>query len=479
MLQGALLCYLLLAGTARADELSSTIAQVLAEKPHANARVGVHVVALGSGRVVYARRADETFIPASNQKLVTGAAALVELGTEYRFETRLIGHGTLQNGTLHGDLVLQAGGDPTIGGEGRPHSAAETLKQWAAALHKHGLRRVTGDVVVDDTFLDRTFYHPSWPAREACEHYRPTVGAACLDDNLITIGVAPGPAPGRAAVVDLDPAWTPVELVNKCKTARRTHAPWFRKTPGSNRITVHGYVRHNANRYPAAVPVPNPSLYAARALHAALEAVGIAVSGEARLAAPAAGVPRPERVELYLRRTPLTVALTTMMKDSHNLTAEVVLKVLHAESGGSGTWAGGAQRAGYLLQELGFEPKQDFVIDDGSGLSRKNRLSPALLTTLLRHMASGRHGGPFAALLPVAGKSGTLEKRLTEEPYAGNVYAKTGYLSGVTGLSGYAATRSGMPVAFSILVNDPRPAAHYSKRVLREKICRAIVDHAR
>jgi len=158
--------------------------------------------------------------------------------------------------------------------------------------------------------------------------------------------------------------------------------------------------------------------------------------------------------------------------------AEQVVKTIGAEAEGAGTWAAGLARAGRMLREMGLGPA-DFELSDGSGLSRDNRLTPIALTTLLVRVRAGKHGPTFAASLPAAGRDGTLKSRLTEEPYAGNVRAKTGYLDGVGALSGYATARSGIRVAFAILVNDAHnPPGTYSMRQTLDGLCRLIVDHA-
>jgi len=154
------------------------------------------------------------------------------------------------------------------------------------------------------------------------------------------------------------------------------------------------------------------------------------------------------------------------------------MKTIGAEAQGAGSWEAGAAGAAEILRRIGFSD-DEFCLDDGSGLSRENELTPALVTSLLVEMARPPYGSAFAQLLPVAGVDGTLGRRLTEAPYRGNVRAKTGYLSGVGALSGYATTRSGVAVAFSILINDSHnPPGTYSMRQKLDAICRAIIDGA-
>jgi D-alanyl-D-alanine carboxypeptidase/D-alanyl-D-alanine-endopeptidase (penicillin-binding protein 4) len=165
-----------------------------------------------------------------------------------------------------------------------------------------------------------------------------------------------------------------------------------------------------------------------------------------------------------------------MMRESHNLTAETLVKTMGAQNQEPGTWKNGLAVMRETLGAWGCK-EGDYALEDGSGLSRRNRLSPAILTTVLLKMHSSELGAEFVSSMAVAGRSGTLRRRLTITPYKDNVHAKTGYIRGASGLSGYAKTRAGTSVAFSILINDDRGG--YSFRELREKICRAVVDKAR
>lgn len=167
-----------------------------------------------------------------------------------------------------------------------------------------------------------------------------------------------------------------------------------------------------------------------------------------------------------------------MLKESHNYCAEQLIKTIGAETSGTGSWAAGLTKAGAVLREMGFR-EGEFNLDDGSGLSRQNRLTPALLTGLLSRIWSSEHGPTMLSLLAAAGEEGTLERRLTAPPYRGNVRAKTGYINGVGALSGYATTRAGTEIAFSILINDSSNlSGTYPMREIRDAICRAIVDCA-
>ncbi|MGD2175929.1 MAG: D-alanyl-D-alanine carboxypeptidase/D-alanyl-D-alanine-endopeptidase [Candidatus Brocadiaceae bacterium] len=471
-------CALLLTSVLQADagDLDREIGRILSTRGRDKARVGIEVVATDSARIVHSERPMEKFIVASNEKLVTAATALTVLGSGYRFVSSAHLDGAVENGRLRGDLVIRGGADPTIGGRYDEVDAITVFRSWAGQLQQRGIREITGDLVADDRYLDREWYHPNWAPEQAWKWYFAPVSALSTNDNCVTVTVKPGGAPGTPARLAVAPPVAPVELVNACTTSSRRHAIWFDRTAGSLQTKVGGFVRTGSAGYSHEVSVPNPPLYAALTLREVLNEEGVRVRGEARLI-------RPDETyggeSVILRRTELLPVLRRMVKRSHNHYAEQVLKTIGAETRGDGSWRGGLRRAADLLVELGFR-RGEFELDDGSGLSSGNRLPPAVLTALLLRMRHSPHNETFRSLLAVAGQDGTLRRRLREAPYAGNVRAKTGYLSGAGALSGYATTRSGTEIAFSILVNDDHnPPGTYSMRETVDSICRAIVDHAR
>jgi len=454
--------------------LAAAVARTLRSLGLRADEVGVQVMALGSGRVVWRHNATQRFKAASNAKLVTAAAALDALGAGYEFRTALHAGGPVEDGVLRGDLILRGGGDPTLGGRYEDEGAEEIFRRWARVLKARGVARVDGDVVADDSFFDRAGRHPDWADYPAWKWYYGNVSAVSINDNCVTVIVRPADAPGRPALVALEPAAAPVRVLNLCETSAKKHAVWFDREAGSDLIKVGGFVRHGTAGYSHPVTVPDPALYAAAVLKDALEQEGVPVRGRARVIVEGEGVP-PDAEPLCMRRAALPAVLRTMLRRSHNHVAEQVIKTVGAETAGRGSWQTGLARAASMLREMGFD-EGDFRLADGSGLSRQNELTPELLCSLLFHVHRTQGGVAFAELLAAPGDEGTtLRSRLTREPYRGAVRAKTGYLSGVGALSGYARTRSGSEVAFCILINSK---ATGSMRERVDALCRAIVDHA-
>jgi D-alanyl-D-alanine carboxypeptidase/D-alanyl-D-alanine-endopeptidase (penicillin-binding protein 4) len=168
-----------------------------------------------------------------------------------------------------------------------------------------------------------------------------------------------------------------------------------------------------------------------------------------------------------------------MLQESQNMYAETVVKTIGAEQGGEGSWDAGLRCAAGMLRDLHFKD-EEFKLADGGGMSRTNRLPPALLCAVLMDMNRSQYKGVLAELLAAPGEEGTLERRFKDPEYARRIRAKTGYLRGVGALSGYVEAKSGLHVTFSILINDFRdPSGNLGMKDVEDRIACAIVDHAR
>ncbi len=459
-----------------ADALSARIDEILADDRLDSARIGVHVVTADAGEGLYSHNASESFIVASNQKLLTSATALIFLGKDYEFTTRLHAIGPIgENGVLAGDLIIEGGGDPAIGGEHESPDALEAFGEWADILESKGVQKVTGDIVADDLFFDRKRVHPEWPPKQLWKSYCAPVSALSANDNCVKIQCQPGNSPGAAAALSLIPDVPIVELRNRCTTSSSKHLIWFYRKGDSRTVTVGGKVRTDSGGYTDTVTVRDPALYTAMILKKALQRNGIEVHGEVRLIEDPDLENKADRRQVAELHHELVSVLRTMVKNSENMYAEQVIKTVGAECAGEGTWDAGLSRAAEMLCYLTGD-RDGFTLSDGSGMSRKNKLTPKIITSVLCFMSRTELGATYKSLMAVSGKDGTLDSRLDKEPYAGAIRGKTGYLRSVGALSGYAQTKSGREVVFSVLIND-YPGGNYGMKQIEDAIARAIVNH--
>ena len=414
---------------------------------------GVEVKSLDTGRIWYARNARTLMMPASNMKIVTLAAAIQTLGWDYRFKTTLEPSGTVEGGTLHGDLIVRGTGDPTI--NTRDKRADQVFDEWASALRAAGITQIDGKIVGDGSAFDSRGLGQGWAWDYLQDGYAAPVSALELNENTATLTVRAGANPGDAAGLELPPG-TGLGLIHRVTTGApdsRTDIDVGRPPDGAW-IDVSGSIAAGAPPFTRQVAVANPALYFAHSLLNALRARGISVQGlpvdleDRRGTIPVVSA-APRRVLVETQSPPLRDIATVMMKVSQNLYAETLLKTVGAAKAGTGTTDAGRDAAREIFTN--WKLPTPYVQADGSGLSRYDYVTAEMLVGLLEHFHTDQ---VFVATLPIAGKDGTISTRMRATRAEANALAKTGSISNVRALSGYVKTRDGETLAFSILANN-------------------------
>ncbi len=453
-------------------------AQVAAAR-QASGAMGVHVVDLLSGETVYSFNPQTRRILASNTKLITSAAALDRLGPGYFFETEVLIRGEVSAGVLAGDLAIVGGGDPNLSGRQYQGDAFGAFRPWAAALKRLGTRRIDGDLVLVHGLFDQQYVHPDWPRDQLTRWYEAPVAALSFNDNCVLVKVAPA-RPGGTARVETVPPLPIFRIESTALTTSRSRSQWLaidRKQQGGseNVLTVGGRIYRGAESYDKWIAVSDPLEFFGAALKQALAEEGIELTGRVLASAELPRARAPSRwLRLLTHRTDLLTVLEVVNKRSQNFYAESVLKLLGARHCGRGTWDGGLDVEREFLAEVGIE-EGSYRLADGSGMSRNNQFAPEQLTALLRYMFYHPWSEEYVRTLPYSGERDLKwSGRLATRPYRGNVMAKTGYLSGVSTLSGYAKARSGNIYAFSILMNRIR--SDWRAKAAQDRIVKAIID---
>lgn len=438
--------------------------------------LGVHVVEVQSGESVYAFGHQKKRIIASNTKLFTTAAALDRLGPGYFFETEILWRGDIVDGVLQGDLAIVGGGDPNISGrlfQGDPFGA---FRLWAKALEELGVQRVTGDLWLVPGIFDDQWVHPDWPREQLTRWYEAPVAGLSFSDNCVLVKVSAGDRSGSAAQVETVPPLPMFEISSSARTINRARDQWLsidrRQGDDSHVLTVRGGIYLRSESRDKWVTVGDPVAFFGSALRLGFEEEGIHIDGVDHRQDELSG---DGWRRLTTHRSDLLSTLEVINKRSQNFYAESVLKVLGATHCGGGTWQQGLAVVDEFLGEVGLEAGS-YSMADGSGMSRNNRFAPQHVTQLLRHMFFHPWGDEYVRTLPYSGEIDLKwEKRLASVPYRGNVLAKTGYLSGVSTLSGYAKARSGKIYAFSILLNRIR--GPQQAKQAQDRIVQALIDH--
>lgn len=468
LLTAALAGALLAAAPAQpGDDLSGRLDAALHSRALRGSRTAALVVSRSDGRVVYARDADRALIPASNQKVLTALAALATFGPTHRFPTQVWVEPELGADGVAGNLWLRGGGDPAL--------TSEDFWRLAADLRRLGLRRVRGDLVLDDSAFDHERWHPSWGPTSARAYHAP-VGALTVNYGAFSAAVRPGSSQGAPVQVALDPPTDFLRLVNRAVTgppgARRALAVDRSAADDAELVTVSGMLPLGQEPRDVYRSVLDPARYAGAVLRMQLQGLGIAVEGQTRLGA----VPDTASLLHEFEGPPLAEAVRLFVKFSNNVMGETLVKAMGAQaSGQSGSWANGMPAMRSRLEALGIDTAP-LTLVDGSGLSYENRVTPrALVQALEVADRSFRFGPELVAALPIAAGDGTLEERAEGAAYS--LRAKTGLLTRVTGLSGYAHLADGGDVIFSVIANGFRSDAASAMAAL-DAFAEALVSSA-
>jgi serine-type D-Ala-D-Ala carboxypeptidase/endopeptidase (penicillin-binding protein 4) len=400
-------------------------------------------------------------MPASNMKVVTTAIAADRLGWSTTFQTRLVSAAPLHGTTLDGDLFLIGAGDPSLGGA--PGTAEAVLSSWATQLRTAGIFRITGRLIgVDDTLDDEGLGY-GWSWDDLAEDYAAPISGLSFHENTVTLAFAPGHAAGDPVVITGTPAGHGLTLINHVVTSAAGTSPAldYRRLPGSTSVTVSGTVPAGRQDVTRVVSVDNPTAFTASVVKTALMERGVTVDGDAvdlDELSPTPEVPSG-RVLATWTSAPLSDILTVLLKVSQNLYADTMLKLVGRVPAADGKVPAGSVATGRSVEQQTLTawgvPATAYVIRDGSGLSRYNYLTPALLVNVLSHVyADEKLREPFLAALPHAGVDGTLARRMVNTPAQRNAKAKTGSFANTRSLSGYVTTADGEPVVFSIIANN-------------------------
>jgi D-alanyl-D-alanine carboxypeptidase/D-alanyl-D-alanine-endopeptidase (penicillin-binding protein 4) len=472
MAHRALLCFaiiglLVVSPGARAkgpEPLAQTIA-TLVRRAGLGDGLGIHVVRLHDAEELYRNRPERPRNPASNQKLLTAAAALRRLGPAFRAATKV--EGTIKNGRVT-QLVVRASGDPSLGYAG--------LDALAEALHLRGVDSVDR-ILIDDTYFDDQILPPAFeqqPKESAA--FRAAISAFAVNRNSYVVHLGPGAeleGPGRVRVL----ADGYVQIDNRTVTiAGGPPTPRI-----EDKLTEDG---HLAVRVDGAIPkqvrtlyyrrrVPDPKTYAALLLVRALKKAGLGGA----LAVEYGPVTEQQPVLVDMPSSQLSSLLYPVGKWSDNFTAEMLLKILGAQLERPGTSANGTVVVREELMKMGVDT-EGLVMVNGSGLFDGNQIAPRHVTeTLVAVYRDPAIRAEYVAHLAVAGSDGTLQTRLRDLPRPRMVRAKTGTLRDVVALSGYVLGEPERSVAFSFLANGIAGKQGDAKK-LADNVVRALADYA-
>jgi D-alanyl-D-alanine carboxypeptidase/D-alanyl-D-alanine-endopeptidase (penicillin-binding protein 4) len=444
--------------SAQDANLQRQVEAALAAAP-AGTRFGL-VVAAEDGREIVAINPDQRFIPASNTKLLTTAAA-------YETFTALDRPDAAGGAAVR--LDQPAGGAPDVilrgYGDARLSSAPDCVANCLAALADAvaARTRTVRNVVGDDSLFPDQRWSPGMSWNNIQSRYGTATSALTLDNNELTVRVTPGAA-GQPPTLDLLPYYT---VDNRAvSVAQGATSLSFERMPMSRTVRIAGTIAAGAEPQTLRLSIDDPAHFAAWRFKSLLQARGVRVTGDVQTRhraltaideparrgnAPAMRPPEPDALA-RLTPPPLTEDVADINKTSQNLHAELMLRRVGLARG-TGSVADGIAAVAAMMERAGV-PRTGWDISDGSGMSTYNRMAPRAIVTFLRWAAARPWGSAWRETLPVGGVDGTLSSRFRGTPLERRLFAKTGSLNATHALSGYFVGQSGRTYAFSFYAND-------------------------
>ena len=439
---------------ARAPAQQRALERAVQQAERQGARTGV-AVCDDAGAILYRHRVAEAFSPASNMKLVTAAAVLSGLGAEHRFVTEFAVEG--------GVLIVRASGDPNWIA-GTEHDPVQVVGALAGALRSRGIGAVR-DVRLDAGVFTGPGRPQTWPRDQLYAYYCAPTSAFPLQQGAFVVSVErSGGRDARAALVAPAAGYAVRGAIRE--VSQRKGATYGAIDEGGA-VRVRGKFYRNSPRVTIKTSMEHPDRWFRDTLLQQLRRVGVRVD-------PGAGSESPGVVHRH--QSPLGPSLRRMLENSSNFDAEQCLRVLGAETRGDGSLQGARAALRDALGELVGRVPNGVVIEDGSGLSKGNRVTPGLLVVAMYELERRGLGGQLRDHLPVAGESGTLRKRFVGTDLVGRVRAKTGWIRGASSLSGCVESADGSRRWFSILMNYDRSKNGFNKtcKRIQEDIVAAI-----
>lgn len=443
--------------TAFADSLnypiSSTEAsqkiETLIQQKMPNSNVGIFVQDAKTGNVLYERRAAENFLPGSTTKLLTAAAALIGLGTDYTFETSIkIDPDSLKSGTLTGDVFMQFTGDPSL----RIQDLQALIKQMKSA----GITQIVGDVVIDNTRFQGPNYALGWSWNSLPWGFAPPITTIILNENKAMLNITPSKTLGEKATLAMaedEPIRLNIthDVVSVSESDAKEKCQIMMDINSQNEVTAYGCWPAKESSDSLKIAIQNPTILARQVIADALKAEQIKLTGQIAL-----GTPSKELKTIASHRSkPLSDLMKTVLQDSNNIYTESLIKTLGVQFFKQGNFhAGVAATKDILAKHLGLDTS-NIRLQDGSGLSRYTAISPQHFGRILYGMYNSKqYSKVFRESLSISGEAGTLKNRMTSFDLSGQVFAKTGTMLGTSSLAGYLNARNKQDVIFVIMINN-------------------------
>ncbi len=402
------------------------------------------VIAEEPSKPLFENQPSKPMIPASVTKIITAATVMKHFPPGTKMHTQFLSEGKIEGSTLKGDLYLKGGGDPGF--------VSESMWFLVNQFLRTGVRKIEGNLIVDDSFFDTLRFDPSRQKERVDRAYDAPTSAMSFNWNSVNVHVRPGVKAGDPAVVFLDPENSYTQLKANVKTTGSGESSINvdrDETKTGDLVIVNGKIPLGAKEVTVFKNITKPDLWSGAQAKSFLAQRGIEVTGVVKTAT----APREARVLADAESKPVEQMLVDMNKFSNNYVAEMLTKNLGVIRGSPGSIVKGMELINEYMKGLGIEEKEA-KLENPSGLTRNNRLSARALWKVLWDLKSQLLYQPeFMTSLPIAGIDGTLKKRMKGTPAERWVRGKTGFITGVVALAGYAGRPDGRVISFVLIYN--------------------------
>ncbi|MEM8674325.1 MAG: D-alanyl-D-alanine carboxypeptidase/D-alanyl-D-alanine-endopeptidase [Cyanobacteria bacterium P01_G01_bin.67] len=436
------------------SDLPTAITEIINRPEFERSRWGIEIQTLEEGKSLFSLNGNMFFTPASSLKLLTSAASLIELGTDYRIETTIYSTGTKPNLT---SLRLEGQGDPTI--------STETLKNIVHQLQSRGIKRIE-NLIIDNSYFAPPSINPTWEWLDVHSYFATAVNSTILNQNTVTLTLLPQQIgqPVKYYWSDTIAArqW---QLDNQAVTGNKDidYNIELDSYLGKPKLQLRGELAVNEPPDVWDLAVVDPAQYFLESFRSQLTDVGITVGRGTVINQPEQNQGETELMTIY--SPPMQQILEEVNQESNNLYAEVLGKILAKKLG----LETATEAVKSSLNTIGINPNE-YVLADVSGLSRQNLISPQILVKTLQIMSQLSQRESYQQSLSLASINGTLKNRFRNSSITGNLWGKTGTLTGVGTLSGYIIDRQNPSIVFSILVNNSELKSNEIRQAIDEII---------
>lgn len=423
-----------------------------------------------------------SLVPASTLKIVTTGAALSMLGSDFKFETKLQYDGTFDsiNGKIKGNLYILGGGDPTLQSSyfRDKKDSLTVVEKWAYALKAKGIKQIDGAVIADASIFEDNMVPAQWIWGDMGNYFGAGANGLSYHDNMYTVFYNSGELGSKTSIVKISPSISNLQFVNTVTAGGSGDNAVIYGSPYSNYRFAEGTIPANKSNYEVDGSIPDPSLFCAQELNAALKKAGISVSEKpttVKIQKDNSEYAAANRRTLYTHYSPSLdkIVYYTNLK-SNNMYAEHLMKYIAFKKTGVGSTADGVKIISNFWKEKGVDIG-GLTMNDGCGLARANVITTKTQTQILRVLSKEKNFNAFYNSLPIAGKSGSLGGLCEGTIAENNLRAKSGYITGARGYCGYVKNKKGELLCFSVLANNYECSPTEMKRKL-EKILVAIAE---